>query len=229
MNIKMLTLLPIAAAALSACAVPAAISPVKQTSKPTSHAAVKPVAKVVPEVVVTSVAPIVVKPKPIVFRASPFVSGSITKLVPVGGDKLAVTVSTPQAWRTWYSDTSVPVEVNTQYDYTVAPESRKAQGDIKVASFTAVLVCGDTSLTLKSDTGGFDLTPPFNYGTALYVRCPNKVTTASLQLTYDLSIETYADSGIAFHETGLLAIPIVFQDRPVVAKVTATPTTKESK
>lgn len=200
----------VSAAALSACQLPdVSMSPTaahRATSSAASTTAADPTAAV--DAVQAAATPTptptpTVAPRP----AGELDPGSVTHVVAAGDRQLVVDWWTTGSPTTWTAADEKTIQLSAHLEG--GDDSRL---EVLVTRFSAVLDDGTTRTTLSDDQGEFALQAPYTYGTALSLPASAAGTTsATVDLQFDLLVETEPGSGRYFRQTVLdsLVLPFV--------------------
>ena len=200
----------ISAATLSACQLPdvsmspsadaRAASTAASTTRATSPSATPEPEAV--QAVATATATPTVAPRP----AGELDPGSVTHVVAAGARQLVVDWWTTGSPTTWTAAGEKTIQLSAHLEG--GDDSRI---EVLVTRFSAVLDDGTSRTSLSDDQGEFALQAPYTYGTALSLPASAAgVTSATVDLQFDLLVETEPGSQRYFRQTVLDSLVLPF-------------------
>ncbi|GAB3244056.1 hypothetical protein [Kineosporia babensis] len=136
------------------------------------------------------------EPSPAPTEANPFAGGdlaggSLRHQLPVGDHSLVINY--------WTGDADSATNVHLSAELKGADRKHA----VKVTRFAATLKSAGTETALADDQGEFVLTPPYSYTSALAVPASTDATSRSLDVRFDLLVETAPGSGAFYRQTVL--------------------------
>jgi hypothetical protein len=132
--------------------------------------------------------------------------GSVTHVVAAGDRQLVVDWWTTGSPTTWTAAGEKTIQLSAHLEG--GDDSRI---EVLVTRFSAVLDDGTSRTSLSDDQGEFALQAPYTYGTALTLPASAAgVTSASVDLQFDLLVETEPGSQRYFRQTVLDSLVLPF-------------------
>jgi hypothetical protein len=200
----------ISAATLSACQLPdVSMSPSADARATTTAATTTRASTPAPtteaqtvQAVATATPTPTVAPRP----AGELDPGSVTHVVAAGDRQLVVDWWTTGSPTTWTAAGEKTIQLSAHLEG--GDDSRI---EVLVTRFSAVLDDGTSRTSLSDDQGEFALQAPYTYGTALTLPASAAgVTSASVDLQFDLLVETEPGSQRYFRQTVLDSLVLPF-------------------